>query len=156
MGECALDRVDQYRTRGKSGGERSGATSGLTTAAVVTETAKRLDEDVSAVWDRSYYIAPWKYRSERRHDELSACARLLAAALLFSREGPYPLTAWRAWLLMRSWDVGSWPLATRNRGTELQLLPPGGKRLKSSGRSKTRRKEANHGARSPPGGSVEV
>ncbi|MEK7993968.1 MAG: hypothetical protein AAB403_09220 [Planctomycetota bacterium] len=157
MGRRTLDRVDHGRAGGEPGGKLPEAKTGLPTAAVITETAKGLVKNVSGVWTRHYFIAPKKYRSARRHDELKACARLLAtAALLFSREGSYPLTAWRAWLLMRSLDVGSWPFAPGNLCTASQLPPPGGNRLKSSGRPKTRRKEANHGTRSPPGSSVEI
>jgi hypothetical protein len=156
LGGRVLDRAGKEPSV-KRPGATAGLKASLSTAAVITETAKGLVTNLSEVWTRRYVISPWKYLSERRHDELKACARLLAtAALLFFREGGCPLTAWRAWLLMRSCDVATWPFAPGNRCTALQLPPPGGKRLKFRSNPKTRKKEVPHGSRSPPGGSMEV
>ena len=154
IGDQALDRsrpAARKTSTAKPHPQQSGQT-----AALVTETARRLGRGVKRLWERSYVIPSWKHKSERRGDQLEACARLLAVASSLFPGSAYPLTAWRGWLIAHVYDVVPWTFPTGLSCTAMQLTPTSRNRIPSEHGRKKPGKGVRYGPRSPPRGDVEV
>jgi hypothetical protein len=122
-------------------------------AAMVAESGKRLGRGVPRLWNRRFDIPSWKYLSEERHDQLQACARILAVAGVLFGASLYPLTAWHGWLVSH-FNVAPWAFLGPTNCTGMQLTPGGKGGLGFGKKPKLRRKQVKHGCRSPPGGDV--
>ncbi len=119
------------------------------TAALVAESARRRLPGLLALWQESRSIPQWKYRSEKRREQLEACARLLAAAnRLFPTSGT-ALTEWQLWLLPL-FGVFAWSFILASPRTPTQHVPPPQVTIHSERRPLTRDGDASHGPRAPP------
>lgn len=125
----------------------------LPSSALVSESAKRNNPGVLDRWRQSHEIPSWKYHSSKRHDQLQACARLFDVASFLFPNKPHPLTAWQGQII-EYFNVAGWWFPTGYNCTRFQLSPGGSYQIKCSATSKTRKKEVNHGSRSPPDGLV--
>ena len=137
LGEKTLDRLPS------KGG------SFIPTSALIAETARGVNAGIRRLWQRRFEIPSWKYRSEKRHDQLKACARTLHAASSLFPDSPFPLTAWNGWLISR-FHVAAWTFPAGKGDTPMQLPPPPKRGVGDSLRSKRERKDAKEKARSPP------
>jgi len=149
LGERVLDRL---QTGGK---KASFPEPWLSTAALISESAKRLNPDIQKRWNRSPKIPSWKYHSSRRRDQLQACARLLDCASFLFPDEPHPLTAWQG-KIIEYFHVAGWWFPTGYPCTAIQLSPGRPDGLRYPATLKRRKKEANHGPRSPPDGLFSV
>ncbi len=150
IGERVLDRVARRRDDPKGGSSIL-----PTSASLVSESSQRLDPSLTRAWRESFPIPPWKYQSERRREQLSACARLLAAARRLFPDSPSPLLAWEVWLSAR-FGVTAWTFSTGPGGTAMQLPPPPRPRIASPRSTKTRKGDARHAPRPPPRGLLPL
>lgn len=148
LGERALDRWPGGR-QGAAKRTSRACTRLPPVAALITESARRLGQGFQALWQRHFRIPDWKHQSERRREQLEACARVLAAARRLFPEGPHPLCAWHGWLIDR-FHVAAWAFPTGMPCTSLELPPPGSDALRSEAKSKPRKKGRCHEARAPP------
>lgn len=120
-----------------------------TTAALVAESDRRWQAGLLTLWQEPRFIPPWKYRSEKRREQLEACARLLAAAdRLFPNSGT-SLTDWQLWLLPL-FGVFAWTFPTGSPCPRMQHPPPPRSPVHSEGRPKSPAGDATHGSRDPP------
>ena len=118
-------------------------------AALIAESARRLGQGLQALWQRHFRVPDWKHQSERRREQLEACARVLAAARRLFPEGPHPLCAWHGWLIDR-FHVAAWAFPTGMACTSLELPPRQTDALQSAAQSKPPKKGRCHEARAPP------
>jgi hypothetical protein len=156
MGARALGRLDRHGQ-------------GPPVAALIVESAKVLGPELQTEWDSrlceksACSVAPRKYRSPQRREQLEACARLCdTAGRLFPRAA-YPWTAWEQWLEAR-FDVTAWGFPARFRCTAIQHHAPRKVAVscapsrpqpacrdgRGAGRGSRLTKGKVHGARSPP------
>ena len=156
LGIRALDRVKirENRSAGKTNKVAYSIIS-LTVAALVAETGKKLKRGVVREWQHHYDIPSWKYKNERRHDQLEACARLFTAASYLFPDDSYPLTSWQSWLI-KEIHVAGWVFPSRGNCTAIQLSTAGQNVVSSSQKPKSQKKEKSHGSRSPPGSMLAV
>jgi hypothetical protein len=148
LGERALDR----RPNGRHGaGVRAPRACGRLppVCALIAESAKRLGQRLHSVWQRHFKLPDWKYKSERRREQLEGCARVLASARQLFPNRPHPLCEWHGWLIER-FHVAAWAFPTGMPCTPLELTPSGSDALRSAANSKPRKKGRCHEARSPP------
>jgi hypothetical protein len=145
VGARALGRLDRHGQ-------------GPPVAALIAESAKGLGLKMPADWtcrlsERSEHeVAPAKYRSVQRHEQLDACARLFDTAGRLFPQAAYPLTAWEQWLETR-FNVTAWGFPARFSCTAIQQHPPRTPVVPSApSRPQGSRptKGIVHGARSPP------
>ena len=118
-------------------------------AALIAESARRLGQGLPALWQRHFRIPDWKYQSERRREQLEACARVFAAARRLFPEGPRPMCTWHGWLIER-FHVAAWAFPTGMACTSLELPPPRTDALRSAAQSRPPKKGRCHEARAPP------
>lgn len=146
LGERALDR-----SQGTASPRKPSDTSppSPTTAAMVAESSRRMDPGLPAVWAQSFCIPAWKYETDKRRDQLEACARVLSAARYLFPDDPAPLTAWRR-ELNGFFGVAAWGFSTGLPCTPMQLRPQGTPEVGCSTRTRPRPLEAHHGPRPPP------
>ena len=82
------------------------------TAQLLAQTLDLGHPDVYTLWRApAAPIAPFKFKSPRRRDQLSACARLLATAAALFDQSPEPLLAWQTQLI-RFHHVPAWDFHT--------------------------------------------
>lgn len=156
LGVRALDRVKIQKKRSPRGGKKfSHSGKVFTTAALVAESGKKLRRGVVRKWHSQFYIPSWKYKGERRRDQLEACARLFSAASYLFPDEPYPLTSWQSWLI-KELHVAGWVFPARAACTAIQLPTAGQDVVGSFQEAKSQRKGKSHGSRSPPGGMLAV
>ena len=156
LGARALGRLDRHGQ-------------GPPVAALIAESAKVLSRELSAEWhsrlsERSAYsVAPCKYRSPQRREQLEACARLCDTAGRLFPQAAYSWTAWEQWL--EAWfHVTAWGFPARFPCTAIQqhaprkvAVPcapsrpqPACRDGRGAGRGSRLTKGKVHGARSPP------
>ena len=139
MGARALGRLDRYGQ-------------GPPVAALIAESANALSRDLPAQWLQSYSVAPRKYRSDQRREQLEACARLFDTVGRLFPQNAYPWSAWEQWLEER-FHVTAWGFPARLRCTAIQHHAPR-KPVVACAPSRplrSRQTKGNaHGARSPP------
>jgi len=138
LGERVLGRLDK------------GAA--LPVSALIAETARHHDGELTELWARRYAVPERKYRSEQRADQLEGCARVFATAAHVFAEAAHPLFEWEEELQDRL-HVAAWSFPARGPVPfSQQHLPHGSKLQCASSREDHRkpRKEKSHGARSPP------
>ena len=127
----------------------------LPSSALVAESAKRINPLARDRWRQSHEIPSWKYHSSRRHDELQACARLFdVAGSLFPNE-LHPLTTWQGQII-EYFNVAGWWFPSGYNCTTFQLSPGNLYPVRCPATLKPRKKEINHGSRSPPDGLVSI
>jgi hypothetical protein len=148
LGERALDRRLPKRTASKPCGSDTPPPP-PTAAAMVAESSRRVDPGLPLVWARSFPIPTWKYKTEKRRDQLEACARVLCAAGVLFPDAAAPLTAWHL-QLVGFFGVAAWCFPTGLSCTPVQLTPPRTPEVGSPARSRPRPGDAHHGARPPP------
>jgi len=156
MGARALGRLD-----------RQGQ--GPPVAALIAESAKGLRPELPAEWnvrlsERSgVSVAPRKYRSEQRREQVEGCARLCDAAGRLFPQAAYPWSAWEQWLEAR-FHVTAWGFPARFRCTAIQhhaprkvVVPyapsrptPACRDGRGAGGGSRPTKGTAHGARGPP------
>ena len=153
LGVRALDRVKirENRSSGKTKKAAYSITS-LTAAALVAETGKKLRRGVVREWQHHHDIPSWKYKSQRRRDQLEWCARLFSIASYLFPDEPYPLLSWQGWLI-KQLHVAGWVFSGGGVCTAIQLSTLDRNVVDSS---KSRRKEKNHDSRSPPNSMLAV
>jgi len=118
-------------------------------SSLIAESEKRLGTKLGKVWQQHFRIACWKYHSERRREQLEACARVSAAARHLYTEALHPFSEWHGQLI--EWlDVAAWAFPTGLACTDMQLTPSGSGRLRSMSSSKPAKGGRCHEARSPP------
>ena len=138
LGARALGRLDRQRN--------------LPVSALIGESTQRLSSRVSTWWTRRYDIAPAKYRSSRRREQLEACARLFDASRRIFPKQAYPWCAWEKWLQIQ-FHVPIWSFPSRFRYTAIQQHAPSGPQVMSRACKKnrrSRRKGKRYDTRSPP------
>jgi hypothetical protein len=148
LGERALDRRPDH---GHSAAVRTPRAyrSLLPVSALIAESAKRLGQGVRQVWQRHFKVPDWKHHSERRREQMEACARVLASARRLFPDRRHPLGEWHGWLIER-FHVAAWAFPTAIPCTESELCASGSDRLRSAAKSKPRKKGRCHEARAPP------
>jgi len=149
LGDRVLGMTD--RTERKGGGRKKGRRKPMPASAIVVETAKRLDQRLMEKWHEPVEVAPWKYETEGRRDQLHACARLLNAASFLFADSPYPVSLWHGWVISEL-DVAGWGFLSRGRCTRIQIYGNGGEAAECESQTGEKRKECRHGSRSPPSG----
>lgn len=118
-------------------------------AALLAETARRLDPHIFLRWNTQPAIPPWKHWTERRRDQLQACARVLAAAQHLFPAAPSPLTEWQSHLA-RFLGVTGWTFRTGPRPAPMQRGLPAPPALDSDPHPETPVGVSPHGSRAPP------
>jgi hypothetical protein len=147
LGERVLDRFQPETQKGLL------SELWLPSSALVSESAKRINPMARDRWRQSHEIPSWKYRSSRRHDQLQACARLLDVADLLFPNAPHPLAAWQG-KIIEYFNVAGWWFPSGYNCTTFQLSTGGSYPVRYAATLKPRKKEVNHGSRSPPDGLV--
>ena len=109
-GARALGRLDRHAV-------------GPPVGALLAESAQRLQPTLLAQWTQWPAVAPCKYRSAQRHDQLAACAQLFATARRLFPHAVYPWLAWEGWL-QAHFHVTAWGFPARWRDTAIQHPPP--------------------------------
>ncbi len=120
-----------------------------TTAAMVAESARRIDPELPVAWARSFSIPSWKYHTEKRRDQLEACARVLFAARHLFPDASSALLVWHLQLI-ELFGVTAWCFPTGFSCTPMQLRPQRTPEVGSPTRSRPRRGDTHHGPRPPP------
>ena len=139
LGERALGRLDRFAGY-------------LPVSALMAETGKSFETHLFDPWEKTAAVAPGKYRSVKRQEQLEACVRVFAAARRLFPESSHALWAWEAWLQKR-FHVAAWVFPARFSCTAFQQQGPGGPSVQSAPwitNPREQRKGRNHGARSPP------
>ena len=124
----------------------------LPVSALIAETARRHDRGLPGLWAEPRPVAPRKYRSAQRAEQLEGCARLFTTAAHLFPEAAHPLCAWEQELQGR-FHVAAWSFPARASCTGVQQHDPGGPQIESAASSqdpRKPRKEKSHGPRSPP------
>jgi hypothetical protein len=139
VGARALGRLDRHGQ-------------GPPVAALIAESAKGLGLNRPAGWTQPYAVAPAKYRSVQRREQLEACARLFDTAGRLFPHAAYPWSAWEQWLEAR-FHVTAWGFPARLPCTAIQQQAPGKVAVpcapsRPQGFRPTKGKA--HGARGPP------
>jgi hypothetical protein len=148
LGERALDHLPAGRHGGA--GQKVGAYRRLPPASsLIAESDKRLGKGLGKLWQRQFKIPWWKYHSEKRREQLEACARVLAAARHLWAEPPHPFSEWHGWLIERL-HVAAWAFPTGLPCTDMQLTASESGAVRSAPDSKPAKGGRGHGARSPP------
>ena len=156
LGVKALDRKKVQKNRSAEQGKKASYSGKVwTTAALVAESAKKLKRGVVREWHNQFDIPLWKYKGEKRRDQLEGCARLFSVASYLFPDEPYPLTSWQSWLI-KEVHVAGWVFSARSGCTAIQLSTAGQNVIGSFQKPKLQKKEKNHGSRSPPGGMLAV
>lgn len=146
------DRVLE-RQRDEKGGIIGKA---MPASAIVVETSKRLNARLMDKWlHERVEIAPWKYETQGRRDQLEACARLVNVASHLFPESPHPVSSWHEWVISQL-DVAGWAFWSRGRCTTIQIDEKTRARVACFRQKTQKRRECTHGARSPPSGLLEV
>ena len=118
-------------------------------SSLIAESDKRLGKKLAKVWPRQFKIPRWKYQSQKRREQLEACARLLATAHHLLAEPLHPLSEWHGRLI--EWlHVAAWAFPTAVPCTDMQLTACESGAVRSAPRSKGTKGARCHGARSPP------
>jgi hypothetical protein len=112
LGEKALDRSEEIKHRYPP-----------TSSAALTESSRRAGIDLCAAFAAPVAcVSPWKYRTQRRKDQLQADMRVLTiAATLFVDHPVDSLQRWNALLLPR-FHVSVWDFPTANLKTPMQRV----------------------------------
>jgi len=118
-------------------------------SSLIAESDKRLGKELGKLWQRHFKIPCWKYQSEKRREQLEACARVLAAARHLFAEPPYPFSEWHGWLIEHL-HVAAWAFPAGAPCTELQLTPSESGAVRWAPNSKPAKGDRCHEARSPP------
>lgn len=140
LGGRALGRLDRHGEMGPP------------VAALIAESAKGLRQELPAEWTQPRTVAPCKFRTVRRREQLEACARLFDMAGRLFPQAAYPWSAWEGWLQTR-FHVTAWGFPARFPCTAIQQQAPRKPVVPSApsrpmGSRPTKGKA--HGARSPP------
>lgn len=120
-----------------------------TAAALIVESARRLNASLRTLWQQSPSIPRWKYRSERRREQLEACARVFAAASILFPNSPAPLVAWQA-ALATFFGVAGWTFPTGPGHMPIEQTASTPPRVDSARRPEPPVGDASHAPRSPP------
>lgn len=110
-------------------------------AAIVEETARRLDDTLPALWHETLAVSREKHRSEARRERLVACLRLVRAAARLFSEVALTLVHWQHFLI-RTFHVPALAFSCRDGGPPIQHRNRRSPRVGS--RSRT------HSGRDPP------
>jgi hypothetical protein len=139
VGARALGRLDRHGQ-------------GPPAAALIAESAKVVSRELPAAWIQPYSVAPRKYRSRRRREQVEACARLFDLADRLFPQAAYPWTAWEQWLEGR-FHVTAWGFPARFTCTAIQQPAPRAVAVRyapSRPQGFRATKGRTHGARGPP------
>ncbi len=136
---------------GLPAGEFAGEAEGCPFSRVLAESEARTPA-VRALWASEIEVAPCRYRTEGRHERLSALARVLAVAHTVSNTpGPGALAAWRGLIMRWSGSFGlRFPSRISCTGIEQRSELD---RRGSGARSRLSRRRCPIRTRSPPGAS---
>lgn len=147
LGERAWGRLDL------PGAWSAGRTAGvLPVSVLIAETARHHDRELPELWGRRYPVAERKYRSEQRGEQLEGCARLFASAVHLFSGAAHPLFEWERELQDRL-HVAAWSFPARCAVLSFQQHLPRGLGVQSAPsrpNPKSKDRNRNHGARSPP------
>lgn len=124
-------------------------------AALVAESAKRLDPGLTKQWQQPVKVLAHPLRSRRRQEQLETCLRLLLAAAFLFRNAVHPLTSWSAWLTGR-FHVFAWSFPSRAPGMTFQNRDSTRGLVRSPEEGKSPGEEHYHDPRSPPHSRLEV
>jgi hypothetical protein len=119
------------------------------TSALIAESNKGLEPRIGCTFRKAIDIPEFKYRSERRWEQLEACGRLSRVAEMFIPRRPFPLTTWSEWLCSR-FHVAGWHFPTQSTQTRIQHRDPLGGGIGLPRRHLAPRKGGNRGSRPPP------
>jgi hypothetical protein len=145
MGARALGRLDRHGQ-------------GPPVAALIAESAKVLSRELPAEWNSrlselsAYSVAPCKYRSPQRREQLEACAWLFDTASRLFPQVAYPWSAWEGWLEAH-FHVTAWGFPARFPCTAIQQQAPRKVVVLCTPSRPTRSRLTKgkvHGARGPP------
>lgn len=153
LGELAFGRLPERSPPDPSESDTSSRP--LSVSTMVEESARRIDPGLRVVWAQSFCVPSWKYKSEKRRDQLEGCARVLSAAQHLYANASAPLTAWRR-DLVTMFGVAAWDFPTGFSCTPSQLTPQRTPEVGSPARSKPHPLEAHHGPRPPPHGRLSL
>ena len=118
-------------------------------SSLIAESDRRLGTMADRFWQKNLTVPRWKYQSEKRREQLEACARVLATARYLLPEPLHPFSEWHGRLI--EWlHVSAWGFPTGIPCTDMQLTPCGSGALRSAPNSKRAKGGRCHGARSPP------
>ena len=124
-------------------------------SSLLSETAHKQNIDLFKVWDQEIKIPEWKYKTEKRKDELEFVGRLFNSAQKLYPEESYPLTSWDAWLVNRFY-VPCLVVSIQKIGTPMQLTPSPKNQIQDSKHPKNIQKGKDYGPRSPPDSVLEI
>jgi hypothetical protein len=122
---------------------------------LLEQTARNRSRSLFSHWQRNFPIPPWKYRTQKRQEQLQACARLASVAAILFSQSLHPLTAWQTYLIER-FHVAAWNFPTPFLHTNSQHPKPKAPALSSRAakpKSRKRKKpktESSHETRAPP------
>jgi len=88
-------------------------------AALITESATRLRNELLPWWTQPCPVSARKYRSQQRGEQLESCARLFATARRLFPQPAYPWSAWEGWLEAH-FHVTAWGFPARFLCTAIQ------------------------------------
>jgi hypothetical protein len=105
------------------------------TSSLIEESARRINSSIRKIWLIIPKISSWKWKSERRREELEACAKLVNSAKYLFPESLNPLLQWQH-ILMPSFNVAPWYFLTSKAVTSFQLCNVSGNSAVCSADSK--------------------
>ena len=118
-------------------------------SALIAESDKRLGKKLGKLWQRHFRIPRWKYKNQKRREQLEGCVRVLGAARHLFPQSPHRLSEWHGRLI--EWlHVAAWSFPTGWPCTDMQLTARPSGAVRSAPNSKPARGARGHGARSPP------
>ncbi len=149
LGERILDRTRTTSAVEQDPERVDGDKRLVPTSALIAESDKGLDPGIGGALRERVNVATFKYRSDRRWEQLDACGRLCRVAETFIPRQPFSLTSWSEWLCGR-FHVAGWHFPTRLALTPIQRVDPHGSGIGLPQGHSAPRKGGNHGSRSPP------
>ena len=124
--------------------------------AIIEESAKHLNYNITNIWKQSYNIDPIKYKSEKRKEELEYNMKILKIAqYVFSKE-KYPLEKWNEFLLKKFYVI-AFPISSKSKRTGKQqafFQKYDINEIIIKSKKKSSKKGEKNGNKSPPSGNI--
>jgi len=128
----------------------------ITMGAIIEESAKHLNYNITNIWKQSYNIDPIKYKSEKRKEELEYNMKILKIAqYVFSKE-KYPLEKWNEFLLKKFYVI-AFPISSKSKRTGKQqafFQKYDINEIIIKSKKKSSKKGEKNGNKSPPSGNI--
>lgn len=124
-------------------------------SAHIAESSKFLDTDIMKFWDHQKIVIPtFKYRTEKRKEQLEGVAKLFKTADFLYPQKKYPLTEWSKFLLQKFFVA---PFCKKPKKTErIRKSTPAKKSNRYQRDKKITEKGKNNASRSPPDSRIQV